>query len=85
MNRNIHVFDSKSELFSAAAERIIEITNRAIYERGRCSVALAGGSTPRDVYAQLAAANYRSRIEWSNVFLFWGDEQSMYFAQSWFG
>lgn len=75
MNHNIHVFDSNVELVKAAAEKIVEIVTLAITERSRCSVALAGGSTPRDVYALLATENYRSRVEWENVFLFWGDER----------
>ena len=39
-----------------AAERIVELTRAAVAERGRCSVALAGGSTPRATYAVLATS-----------------------------
>lgn len=75
MNREINIFPTKGELVQAAAEKIIAVVNAAIYERGRCSLALAGGGTPRDVYARLATENYRSRVDWGNVFLFWGDER----------
>jgi 6-phosphogluconolactonase len=44
----------------------------AVAQRGRCHVALAGGGTPRRMYKLLAAD---SRIRWSNVHLYWGDER----------
>jgi 6-phosphogluconolactonase len=75
MNRAVNIFPTKAELVQAAAEKVIATVNAAIYERGRCALALAGGGTPRDVYALLAADGYRRRVDWSNVFLFWGDER----------
>jgi len=75
MNRGIHISDSKPELVKAAAEKMIDVIAAAIKERGRCALALAGGSTPRDVYALLATEKYRSRVDWADVFLFWGDER----------
>ena len=77
MNRAIHVFDSKQQLVEACAEKILEIVTVATTERRRCSLALAGGSTPRDVYALLATEKYRRRVEWSKLFLFWGDERTV--------
>lgn len=43
---------------------------RAVAERGVAHVALCGGSTPAPVYAALA-----SRLNWSNVGLYFGDER----------
>jgi len=37
-------------------------------------VALSGGSTPKIVFDVLAA-NYRDKINWSNVHFYWGDER----------
>jgi 6-phosphogluconolactonase len=48
---------------------------RAIGERGRFSVALAGGSTPRPVYELLAQAPFRAQIDWSRTHVWWGDER----------
>jgi 6-phosphogluconolactonase len=77
MNRDIQILNSQSELVNAAAERIVEIIVAATTEHGRCTLALAGGGTPRDVYALLATENYRSRVDWSKVYLFWGDERTV--------
>lgn len=38
-------------------------------------VALAGGSTPRSLYARLAAPPFASSVDWSKIHVMWGDER----------
>ena len=38
-------------------------------------IALSGGRTPRLLYSELASPEYRDRIEWRRLELFWGDER----------
>jgi len=45
--------------------------------RGRCAIALAGGGTPRPVYAALAAPDVATRIDWNRVDVFFGDERAV--------
>src|SRR5262245_46699314 len=59
----------------AAAAQIEKLCVEAITQRGRFSLALSGGTTPRKLYARLAQEPYRSRIDWSRVDFFWGDER----------
>jgi 6-phosphogluconolactonase len=47
----------------------------AIQQSGCCAVALSGGSTPQEVYRQLASQERASALEWSQIHLFWGDER----------
>ncbi len=42
---------------------------------GTAAVCLAGGATPRPLYALLAEPLYRDRIPWQRVHWFWGDER----------
>lgn len=63
------------ELYRKAAERFVVLAQQAAQERDRFIVALSGGSMPRGLYALLATAEYRERIPWSQVHLFWGDER----------
>jgi 6-phosphogluconolactonase len=58
-----------------AAERIVAWAGQAIEERGRFTIALAGGSTPKATYQRLARQPHRDRIVWSQVHAFWGDER----------
>lgn len=60
-----------------AAERVARAAERAIAERGRFSIALSGGSTPKALHALLASEPYRSRIDWSRVYVLWGDERAV--------
>jgi 6-phosphogluconolactonase len=43
--------------------------------RGVFNVALAGGSTPKAMFALLAAEPLRSRIDWQSIRFFFGDER----------
>jgi 6-phosphogluconolactonase len=57
------------------AEQFVRLTTDALVTRGRCAVALSGGSTPRSVYQLLAAPAFRGRVRWSDIHFFWGDER----------
>jgi 6-phosphogluconolactonase len=71
----IHTFATPAEAAAASAERFAELAREAVDRRGRFSVALSGGTTPRAAYRLLAEEPYRSRIPWEGVHLFWGDER----------
>ena len=58
-----------------AAEAFIRIVHRRARAGHALSVALAGGSTPRQLYELLATEPYRSRIPWRSLHVFWGDER----------
>ncbi len=62
------------ELFQAAAEEVLRVGAESIQQRGRFTLALSGGSTPKSLY-RLIAANAPDRLPWSKVFFFWGDER----------
>jgi 6-phosphogluconolactonase len=71
----ITVYPDKESLISGTADFIAELAAQAIAARGRFTLALSGGNTPRPVYARLATAGYRDRIDWSKVQIFFGDER----------
>jgi 6-phosphogluconolactonase len=77
MNRQVEIFPSIEELNKFAAEKFVEIANEAIEKRGRFTVALAGGSTPKALYKLLARDKFKDKIDWSRVFFFFGDERSV--------
>jgi 6-phosphogluconolactonase len=71
----ITVFPDKESLISGTADFIAELAAQAIAARGRFTLALSGGNTPRPVYARLADPGYRDRLDWSKVQIFFGDER----------
>jgi 6-phosphogluconolactonase len=71
----IEIFPDGNALVRAEVERVVTLASEAITARGRCLLALAGGSTPRPLYELLADAPQAARVDWSRVHLFWGDER----------
>jgi len=55
------------DLFQAAAEEVIRVAKAAVAERGRFTIALSGGSTPRNLYT-LIAANASTSLPWAQIF-----------------
>lgn len=66
------MYPDPQTLSAAAAEDLGAFLQATASERGRCTVALAGGRTPRPLYERLAAD---LRIPWPQVVVFWGDER----------
>jgi 6-phosphogluconolactonase len=70
------VYPSRQDLAHAAARVFVERSHEAIGLRGRFTVALAGGSTPRDLYGLLGDDGaFRGAVAWPDVHVFWGDER----------
>lgn len=68
-------FESKAQIFETAAQLFVDAAKKNIDEKGFFSVALTGGSSPINLHKLLATENYKSEVDWSKVFVFWGDER----------
>lgn len=73
--RDIVVPGDVAQTLAFCAEQFISVAAEAIGSRGKFSVALSGGSTPKALFQLLASSEYRSRVDWGNVQLFWSDER----------
>jgi 6-phosphogluconolactonase len=69
----IHIFKSVEKLADFFAGRISESIKETAGDRF-FHIALSGGSTPKQVF-RLLSKNYKDKIDWSKVMLFWGDER----------
>jgi len=69
------VFPDHQGFVEGVADFIVEKALGAIAERGRFTMALAGGRTPKPIYERLATTDYRDRLDGSKVHLFFGDER----------
>ena len=70
----IRTLTTPQELFAAAAEEVIRAATDAVAQRGRFTIALSGGSTPKSLF-NLLATNARTVLPWDRMFFFWGDER----------
>jgi 6-phosphogluconolactonase len=71
----IRVLPDPQALAEAAARHVVEFAQTAIRERGRFSVALSGGSTPRDLHFRLSSPPLVDQVDWPRVHVFFGDER----------
>jgi 6-phosphogluconolactonase len=74
VNPEIRIFKDLEKLSRAAASVFVEQAAQSIAARGQFLVALNGGSTPTRLFEMLAT-NFRERVDWTNVHVFWGDER----------
>ena len=77
MNKQVEIFPNIEELNDFAAEKFVEIAHEAIEKRGKFTVALAGGSTPKSFYKLLSGEKFKDKIDWSRIFFFFGDERNV--------
>ena len=71
---NINILESKRELAEYTAKHIVNIANESIHKKGRFSIALSGGSTPKILY-QALVENFKDTVDWSKIDFFWSDER----------
>lgn len=68
------ILPTNKELAARAAELIYNAARDSIAERGRFTIALTGGSSPRQTYELLAHAT-PEQMDWAKVFVFLGDDR----------
>ncbi len=71
----IQTYPDLEALSRGAAELFVQLAQQAVQARGRFSVALSGGNTPRRAYELLAQPPLRDQVPWNAVHVFWGDER----------
>jgi 6-phosphogluconolactonase len=75
MNPEVKIYPDKNTLIRESAAYISNVIQTTINEQNKCTFVLAGGSTPKGLYKTLASHEYREKVDWRKVHLFWGDER----------
>ena len=70
----VRILDTPADLFQAAATEFVRLAADAVSARGRFSVALSGGSTPKALFTLLASGAVPA-IPWDKICIFFGDER----------
>lgn len=71
----VHVYKDIDALSLAVAETLVEFIGQKLKTQDRFTLLLSGGSTPKKLYRLLATDQYRKRIDWNRVHIFFGDER----------
>lgn len=72
---NIRIFDDLDTLYKEAAGFFADLSEKSIREKGRFTVALSGGSSPKAIFQLLATEEYAGKIQWDKIYFFWVDER----------
>jgi len=67
-----HIFETADAVAKHVAEWLCAL---ACTRDGEFAICLSGGSTPRRLYQHLARPPFVSRLPWSRIHWFWGDER----------
>jgi 6-phosphogluconolactonase len=67
-----HIFETADAVAEHVAEWLCAL---ACARDGELAICLSGGSTPRPLYQRLASPGFASRVPWSRIHWFWGDER----------
>lgn len=70
-----HISSNQDELIKSMADFVVTRATDAIRDHGRFSFVLSGGSSPKKLHQLLTSEEYRNKIDWKNVYFFFGDER----------
>jgi 6-phosphogluconolactonase len=74
----LKIYKDADELSNSASEWIADLITKTLQKQDRFTMALSGGSTPQKLH-QVLARNYKDKIDWSRLHIFWGDERAVPF------
>jgi len=71
----LNIFNSPENVLVNLATYFVTLAEKAIADNGKFSVALSGGSSPKKLYELLASDDFKNKVDWENVYFFFGDER----------
>jgi 6-phosphogluconolactonase len=71
----VKVYPDPATMALVTAGLIVAEARRAVKARGRFTLALAGGATPRETYTLLSRPPFAALMPWEDVEVFWTDER----------
>ena len=78
----LHISNTKNDLVTNFAEWLVAEINKVLATSSRCTIALSGGSTPIDLFKLLVSHQYKNKIDWTKLHIFWGDERDVPFTDN---
>ena len=76
----LNISKNIEELNWRIAEWIIDYMNEVLQKQDRFTIALSGGSTPKKLHLLLASDEFKNKIDWQKLHVFWGDERYVPFT-----
>ena len=75
----LHIFDDKEIMSEQLASWIAHLVQDTLKNQDYFTLVLSGGGTPKLLFEKLASGEYKNKIDWKRVHIFWGDERAVPF------
>jgi len=76
----LNTYENIEELNWRVAEWMVSYIYETLRLQDRFTIVLSGGSTPKKLHRLLASPEFRNRIDWQKLHVFWGDERYVPFT-----
>lgn len=76
----INVSKNLDELSKTVTDWMVNYIQQTLKQQDRFTIALSGGNTPKKLHLLLASDQYKDKIDWSRMHIFWGDERYVPYA-----
>ena len=74
-NMQLSISKNIEELSENVAEWMVDDIRKTLQLQDRFTIALSGGSTPKKLNLLLASDQFKNKIDWQKLHVFWGDER----------
>ena len=75
----LHIFDDKETMSEQLASWIAHLVQDTLKNQDYFTLVLSGGGTPKLLFEKLASGEYKNKIDWKRIHIFWGDERAVPF------
>jgi 6-phosphogluconolactonase len=73
----LNIFNTEEEVLNALAVYFVKVARDSVAGKGKFTVALSGGNSPKKLYELLASPAYKGEVDWDKVYFFFGDERNV--------
>ncbi|HEY5408483.1 MAG TPA: 6-phosphogluconolactonase [Ginsengibacter sp.] len=74
-----HIYKNKEELSNELALWVCDLINITLQKQEFFTLVLSGGETPKSLFKKLASEDFKEKINWQKIQIFWGDERAVPF------
>jgi 6-phosphogluconolactonase len=74
-----HIYKTAGQLGEELALWMCELINSTLQKQEFFTLALSGGETPKILFKRLATEDFKEKINWQRIQIFWGDERVVSF------
>jgi 6-phosphogluconolactonase len=76
----LHISKNRDLMSEELAQWMCNVIEETLKKQELFSLVLSGGETPKLLYRKLASMEFKDRIEWKRILIYWGDERAVPFT-----